>query len=112
VLFDCIGNMAKRYCFSHLLQMSFVDHCIEMVICHYIEKSLYSLEANEARLLPRKKYFLTVEGCKEHSEIKSRKRCCDEMYLGKSSFPDELLRSFHEFMAVVVHTFGFLPKFE
>ncbi len=118
VLLDHIGNMARIYGYNHLLQMydseeTFVDHCIEIVVCHYIEKSLYSLDADKDRLLSRQEYFLMLKGCKDHSKIKNRKRRCDEMYLGKSSFPNELLRSFHKLLAVVTHTFVFLPyKFD
>jgi hypothetical protein len=113
-LLDHIGNMAKRYCYNHLLQLYeleelFLNNCIEIILCHYIEESLYSLEANEERLLSREECFLMLKGCKEHSKIKDKKWFHDEMYLGKSSFPNELLRPFHEFMAVVVHSFGFLP---
>ncbi len=82
VLLDCIGNMAKRYCYNQLLQLyeseeSFVDQCIEIVVHHYIVKSLYSLEADKERFLSREEYFLMLKGCKEHSTIKNKKQCCD-----------------------------------
>ncbi len=70
---DYIGNMAKSYCYNDLLQLyeseESLDHCIEIVLCRYIEESLYSLEANEERLLSRDEYFLMLKGCKERSKI-------------------------------------------
>ncbi len=57
VLLDHIGKMAKRY-------------CIEIIVYHYIEKSIYSLEADEERLMLRPEYFLMLKGCKECSKIK------------------------------------------
>ena len=118
ILLDHIGSLAIKHSHSQLLKMydseeSFCIYCIECIACHYIAKALDSLETDDKRHLSREGYWLIVKSCKEISNKKQEKRRCNEMYLGKSSFSNELRRSFGEFKETVVNVLGFLPyKFE
>ncbi len=108
--------MAQRYCYNHLLHLfdseeHFIKHCVEVVSCRYIAKALQVLEHDRRGLLSREEYKHILNQCKVVSIEKQAKRRLDEIYLGKSSFFIELVRSFSEFTAVVVKTLtlGFLP---
>jgi hypothetical protein len=47
--------------------------------------------------------------CKIAARIKRKKRLHNENHLGNSSFAIKLHRSFHEFVAIIVSTLGYLP---
>jgi len=45
----------------------------------------------------------------DYGKRKRKKGQHDENYLASSSFADELHRSFHEIIAIIVSTLGYLP---
>jgi hypothetical protein len=110
-----VGNLAQIYDYTLLEQMhdseeSFVEGCIECVSGCYIQKSLESFkEVGNMGTISRKKFCNILKQCKERAKEKRSKRHRDEMYLGKLSFPNELSRSFDEFLAITINMLGFLP---
>lgn len=113
-LLDQIGKMATKSSYSDLMQEfdseeSFVTFCIEAVYCRYIFDSLALLKNDATRPMTRDGYFKILKKCKDDSKLKQKKRRCNESYLGKNRFSNELHRSFDEFIAKVVVTLGFLP---
>jgi hypothetical protein len=88
---------------------SFVTFCIEAVYCRYIFDSLALLKNDATRPMTRDRYFKIFKKCKDDSKLKRKKWRCDESYLGKNRFSNELHCSFDEFIAKVVVTLGLLP---
>jgi hypothetical protein len=71
--------------------------------------SFEALEHDNRAIMSMEHYDTMFLESKFISREKNSKRRLDEWYLGKLSFSVELLRSFNEFLAVVVKMFGFKP---
>ena len=114
-LLNHIGRISKEKCFYELLSMfdgeeSFSLHCIYAIYHGYICRALTVIAANEDELpLSRDAYWLMFIQCKEQAIRKQCKRRNEEKYLGKVPFPDDLRRSFDEFLRIIRNVFGFWP---
>jgi hypothetical protein len=101
-----IGGMAMRdsyicLCARHdSLEDRFIDECMGVVCCSYI---FHVMEHDKNKLqLTKENYINILDGCKLAARKKHKKRLCNKKYLGYSSFANELHRSFHEFLAIIV----------
>jgi hypothetical protein len=92
---------------------SFEDQCIEVVRCSYILEAkngvIRRLRTKKDLPFSEKTYEILFSQWKLSAINKRAKRHRDEMYLGKLSFGNELLRSFQEIVATVEGALGFSP---
>jgi hypothetical protein len=116
-LYDYIGKILRDNSYPSLLAQkfseSFEDQCIEVVRCSYILEAkngvIRSLRTKKDLPFSEKTYEILFYQWKLSAINKRAKRHRDEMYLGKLSFGNELLRSFHEVVATVEGALGFSP---
>jgi hypothetical protein len=113
-ILDVIGKMSDALCYNEMCALfnsdeAFELYCIEMVSCRYIHEAFGAMEHDNRAILSMEHYGRMFLESKLISREKNSKRRLDERYLGKLPFHVELLRSFNEFLAVVVKIFGFKP---
>jgi hypothetical protein len=106
--------MSYRHCYNEMCEMfnsdeAFELYCIKMVSCRYIHEAFDTMEHDNRAILSMDHYGRMFLESKLISREKNSKRRSDERYLGKLPFHVELLRSFNEFLEVVVKIFGFKP---
>jgi hypothetical protein len=111
-LWEFIAKIAWRVrwdilCQRHRCEESFFDECVEIVCCSYIARFV---DYGKKKLyLSRDGYVYLLNECKMKARDKRKKRHCNENYLGRLCFADELHRSFDEFVQIVISAFGYVP---
>ncbi len=115
ILKNYIGRLSRAHSTAELMMMfnaseeCFAYDCINTVTVCYCSLALDARDVSNIFPMSRDEFIAMLKKSRMLANEKQNKRRKAEMYLGRSTFENELCRSFDEFMRSIIIVFGFRP---